>query len=155
MLVIGSLAGMVSPPGAAYYAASKHAVLGFTESLQYEVSGFGVRVHLIEPGFISTELATSEEQSSGRISDYDDLRSRLNAHWQRSIASGMCAEEAAQAVAKVLGNAHAPFRIRLGRDGVWLPRLKATRPTSVFFWATRKKFGLPSRSTNRDSWRSS
>lgn len=142
VVVIGSLAGMVAPPGAAYYAASKHAVLGFTESLQYEVSGFGVRVHLIEPGFIRTELASAAEQSRERIRDYDHLRSRLEAHWHRSIESGMRVEEAAQAIAKALSDPQSPFRIRLGRDGVWLPRLKAMLPTSVFLWATRKKFGL-------------
>jgi NAD(P)-dependent dehydrogenase (short-subunit alcohol dehydrogenase family) len=40
--------------------ASKHALEGWLESLQNEVAEFGVRVHLIEPGFIRTDLAAAE-----------------------------------------------------------------------------------------------
>jgi NAD(P)-dependent dehydrogenase (short-subunit alcohol dehydrogenase family) len=47
---LSSVAGFVSPPYAGFYAASKHAVEGLTESLHYEVSPFGIRVALIEPG---------------------------------------------------------------------------------------------------------
>jgi short-subunit dehydrogenase len=50
-------AGIVSRPGEAYYAASKNALRGFLESLHHEVTPQGVRVALVEPGFIATELA--------------------------------------------------------------------------------------------------
>jgi len=61
-------------------------VRGFLESLQYEVSGFGVRVHLIEPGFIRTDLATSTARDITAIADYDHLRARLESQWRESIA---------------------------------------------------------------------
>jgi NAD(P)-dependent dehydrogenase (short-subunit alcohol dehydrogenase family) len=76
IVVIGSLAGLMAPPGASYYAASKHALEGWLESLQYEVAGFGVRVHLIEPGFIRTDLAAAEPVPAS-LSEYDGLRERL------------------------------------------------------------------------------
>lgn len=142
ILVIGSLAGMVAPPGASYYAASKHAVLGFLESFQYEVSGFGIRVNLIEPGFIRTDLATSAEPNSGRIADYDTLRSKLDDEWRESIHKGMEANHAAQRIVDVLENRSAPFRVRLGQDAIWLPRLKALMPTNLFLRVTRNRFGL-------------
>ena len=142
ILVIGSLAGMVSPPGEAYYAASKHGIRGFLESLQYEVAGFGIRVHLIEPGFIRTNLANASAPNTETLTDYDAVRARLQAHWQGAIAGGLEAKEVADRVVHVLEHPDAPFRMRIGRDAVWIPRLKALLPSRIFFALTRRRFGL-------------
>lgn len=142
ILVIGSLAGMVSPPGEAYYAASKHAVRGFLESLQYEVSSFGVRVHLIEPGFIKTNLASASPPNTETIDDYDDVRTRLETHWHAAIAGGVTPEYVARRIQTVLDDPAAPFRVRVGRDAVWAPRWKSVLPARSFFALTRRRFGL-------------
>lgn len=142
ILVIGSLAGMVSPPGEAWYAASKHAVRGFLESLQYEVRGFGTRVHLVEPGFIRTDLARATPPRRETIADYDAMRRALDHHWRKAISGGMDPRAAAQRIALMLNDAGAPFRRRIGSDAHWVPRLKALLPTRVFFAAARRRFGL-------------
>lgn len=59
ILTIGSLAGLLAPPGEACYAASKHALEGLHEALQHELHRFGIGVCLAEPGFIRTDLARS------------------------------------------------------------------------------------------------
>jgi short-subunit dehydrogenase len=51
---VASLAGRYALPGAAVYAASKHAVVAFSESL-YDVRAQGVRVTAVCPGFVQTE----------------------------------------------------------------------------------------------------
>jgi NADP-dependent 3-hydroxy acid dehydrogenase YdfG len=51
---VSSVAGRVSQPMGAFYAASKFAVEALTEGLKYEVGHFGIRMHLIEPGVIDT-----------------------------------------------------------------------------------------------------
>lgn len=142
IVVVGSLAGIVSPPGEAYYAASKHAVRGFLESLQYEVSSFGIRVHLIEPGYIKTGLAEASPPAHGDIADYTIMRDQLSAHWARSIAGGMPVETAAQKIAEVLENPNAPFRTRIGKDAIWVPRWKTLFPVRSFFAIARRRFGL-------------
>ena len=53
---IGSLAGRNSFVGGACYAATKHAVIGFTESLMLEVRDAGVRVAVVMPGSVDTEF---------------------------------------------------------------------------------------------------
>ena len=53
---IGSLAGRNTFAGGTCYAATKHAVIGFTESLMLEVRQSGVRVSVIMPGSVATEL---------------------------------------------------------------------------------------------------
>lgn len=55
---ISSLAGRVPIAGSAVYSMTKHGVGAFTESLRQEVTGRHVRVSLIEPGPVATELFT-------------------------------------------------------------------------------------------------
>ena len=51
---VSSLLGLVPQPFMAAYVASKHAVEGFSESLDHEVREHGVRVVLVEPAYTST-----------------------------------------------------------------------------------------------------
>jgi len=53
---VSSVAGRLVTAGHGIYAASKHALEAITESLAIEINQFGVRVILIEPGFISTAI---------------------------------------------------------------------------------------------------
>lgn len=53
---LSSVSGLSGFPGYAPYAASKFAVEGFTESLRHEMSSFGVRVVLVEPGAYRTPI---------------------------------------------------------------------------------------------------
>ena len=53
---ISSVAGRVARSGAGVYNASKWAVNAFSESLRQEVTARGVRISLVEPGAVATEL---------------------------------------------------------------------------------------------------
>ena len=52
---VASLAGRFAAPGAAVYTATKHGVVAFSESLDYDASRSGVRVTAVNPGFVRTE----------------------------------------------------------------------------------------------------
>jgi NADP-dependent 3-hydroxy acid dehydrogenase YdfG len=56
MVNISSVSGRVVPAGAAVYAMTKHGIGAFSEGLRQEVAGRGVRVSLVEPGAVDTEL---------------------------------------------------------------------------------------------------
>lgn len=53
---IASSAGQIAPAGGATYAATKHAVFGFTRALRGEVRGSGIRTTVVMPGVIRTEM---------------------------------------------------------------------------------------------------
>jgi uncharacterized protein len=52
---VASLAGRFAAPGASLYTATKHAVVAFSESLDYDTSPRGVRITSVNPGFVQTE----------------------------------------------------------------------------------------------------
>lgn len=55
---IGSTAGRVARPGAGVYALTKFGVAAFAESLRQELVGEAVRVSIVEPGTVDTELVS-------------------------------------------------------------------------------------------------
>ena len=74
---ISSVAGRVARSGSAVYNASKHAVNAFSEGLRQEVTGRGVRVVLIEPGMVATELRehiTHAESKAGSNKRAETMR---------------------------------------------------------------------------------
>jgi NAD(P)-dependent dehydrogenase (short-subunit alcohol dehydrogenase family) len=78
-----SLAGLVPVPGMAPYGASKHAVVGLSESLNAELAPRGIHVSAICPGFINTPITTSAHFDG----EYAASRDRIVRFYQRFGAS--------------------------------------------------------------------
>jgi NADP-dependent 3-hydroxy acid dehydrogenase YdfG len=77
---ISSVAGRVARNGSGVYNATKHAVGAFSESLRQEVTGRHVRISLVEPGAVATELASHnrpvvQESIKERFGSIDRLES--------------------------------------------------------------------------------
>jgi NADP-dependent 3-hydroxy acid dehydrogenase YdfG len=72
LVLVSSVAGRVARNGSGVYNATKHAVGAFGEALRQEVTQRHVRVSLIEPGAVATELA-----SHNRPEILDDLQTRF------------------------------------------------------------------------------
>ncbi|GAE28226.1 short chain dehydrogenase [Halalkalibacter wakoensis JCM 9140] len=67
---VGSVSGLVGFPGLSPYAASKHALEGYSESLRLELQPFGIDVALIEPGSYQTNIWSSGmEVSTGSLGE--------------------------------------------------------------------------------------
>jgi NADP-dependent 3-hydroxy acid dehydrogenase YdfG len=78
MVNISSVAGRVARLGSGVYNATKHAVGAFSESLRQEVTGRQVRISLVEPGAVATELVDHNrpeirQQIEGRFEGIDRL----------------------------------------------------------------------------------
>ena len=71
VLVIGSLAGRNTFVGGTAYTATKHAVMGFAESLMLEVREAGVKVTVIMPGSVETELFPEGTDTSWMLEPED------------------------------------------------------------------------------------
>jgi NAD(P)-dependent dehydrogenase (short-subunit alcohol dehydrogenase family) len=63
---ISSFAGRLANPGAAYYAASKHAVNGLSDGLAKELAPLGIKVTIAEPGLLRTDFGRRSIQATSR-----------------------------------------------------------------------------------------
>jgi NADP-dependent 3-hydroxy acid dehydrogenase YdfG len=80
MVNISSVAGRMARKGSGVYNATKHGVGAFSESLRQEVTGRHVRIALVEPGAVDTELQSHnrpeiEKEIRGRFEEMDILQS--------------------------------------------------------------------------------
>ena len=116
---ISSVAGLIGFPGSAFYAASKHAVEGFTDSLRAEGEPLGIKATAIEPGPFRTDWAgRSLKQDRSKIGDYAETAdSRMG---QISAYSGKQPGDPARAAAAMIavaGMDKPPRHLVLGRIG--------------------------------------
>jgi NAD(P)-dependent dehydrogenase (short-subunit alcohol dehydrogenase family) len=116
---IASVGGIIGFPGSGFYAATKFAVEGLSESLAREVEPLGIRVLLVEPGSFRTDCAgRSLRQSAKFIADYEQTAGRR----RRDIASYSGTQpgdpvRAAEAVITALQASGPPEHLVLGREG--------------------------------------
>ena len=66
---IGSIAGRNAFPGGSCYAATKHAVVGFSECLMLEVRSAGVKVSVVNPGSVATDFSSRSDASWMLVSE--------------------------------------------------------------------------------------
>lgn len=66
VVVIGSLLGLTGAPTRTGYSASKHALMGFYDSLRIELMGTGVDITMVAPDFVVTEIHRRSEGADGR-----------------------------------------------------------------------------------------
>ena len=62
---VASLAGKAGYPNLATYAATKHAVVGLSEAVRFELQGSGVEVSCVMPGIVNTELTAGMTEARG------------------------------------------------------------------------------------------
>jgi NAD(P)-dependent dehydrogenase (short-subunit alcohol dehydrogenase family) len=116
VLNITSLAGIAGYAASAYYAASKHAVEGWSDSLAVETAPLGIKVTCVEPGPFRTDWAgRSLKQTPNRIADYAETAGkRLQATAQASGGQQGDPARAAQAMIKIVEASDPPRNLVLG-----------------------------------------
>jgi len=116
---ITSVAGLIGYPGSGYYAASKHAVEGWSDALLAEVAPLGIGVTCVEPGPFRTDWAgRSLRQTANQIADYADTAGkRLAGTKETSGAQSGDPVKAAEAMVSIATGADAPRHLVLGTWG--------------------------------------
>jgi NAD(P)-dependent dehydrogenase (short-subunit alcohol dehydrogenase family) len=110
---VSSVAGFVAQPGNGAYNASKAAFDGMTEALAREVSRFGVRVLLVQPGPFRTAFLGHSAGPAARIDAYPDYAEATRGRAGRQASDP--AKIAAQII-KAVQHPDPAFRLVLGSD---------------------------------------
>ena len=137
---ITSLGGRVALPFSSLYSATKFAIEGFTESLQYELQPFNIRVKLIEPGPIRTDFYDRSQDVARKegLSAYDH---RLDPFLEFMNKGGREAPDGslvAQTIYDAVTDNSRKLRYPINTKG--LITLRNVLPHGAFNFLTRKIF---------------
>jgi NAD(P)-dependent dehydrogenase (short-subunit alcohol dehydrogenase family) len=138
---IGSVTAFLPMPYSAAYCASKHAIRGLSESVDHEVRGFWIRVVVIEPGFIRTDIVRHSPVAAS-VEAYASAREIASNRFEEKLGEG----EDPSVVARVVLEAATADN----PNGRYLPDgfsrvmslARGLLPSNVFDFGLRRYFGL-------------
>lgn len=143
---IGSVLGLLPQPYAALYAASKHAVEGYSESLDHETREFGVRVCVVEPAYTRTSFDANMDAADSPIDTYASRRQGARQLMGKMLEVGDDPAVVAHAVLKAATSRRPKVRYPAGPLARRLSLLKRLAPATVLDKGIRKQNKLPAAS---------
>ena len=139
---VSSVQGKIGTPLEGAYAASKHALEALSESLYFELGHFGIRVVIIEPGYIAPGMKHDDDHSGPAV------YAELHAQWGGTAATltGPTARPGPElvgiAVADALEDPATPLRVEVGDDAALVLQLRRTLNDTEFEATMRDALGL-------------
>ncbi|MDE8755092.1 oxidoreductase [Pectobacterium polaris] len=112
---IGSILGTVPLPYMALYAASKHAVKGYSGSLDHELRTQGIRVSVIEPAYIKTQFEVNNIEPDAKLDEYESIRAKLTKVVGKAMAEAESPERVADVVVKAAQSSQPKLRYTAGK----------------------------------------
>jgi len=140
---MSSILGLIPSPFNALYASTKHALEGYSESLDHELRAIGIRVVLVEPGVTRTSFEENITRPDRLLPLYDTERSRMEALMRSWIQTGDAPEVVAATVVKAATTALPRRRYAAGKQARQVRFLRRFLPESIVDKSLRKFNGLP------------
>ena len=141
---IGSILGLIPAPYMATYAATKHAVEGFSESLDHELRTRGIRVSVVEPGYTNTQFESNTQEVDVKIDEYNIARKALAKLMTIAIAGGDDPKIVANVTLKAANAKHPKLRYAAGKLACRLSFLRRFAPAALVDMGIRKELKLDS-----------
>ena len=141
---IGSILGLIPAPYMATYAATKHAVEGFSESLDHELRTRGIRVSMVEPGYTNTHFEANTQEVDSKVDEYTIARKALTKLIKIAVAGGDDPKVVANVVLKAANAKHPKLRYAAGKLACRLSFLRRFAPAALVDIGIRKELKLDS-----------
>ena len=139
---ISSVLGFLPAPYGALYSASKHAVEGYSESLDHETREFGVRVSMVEPGYTSTSFAASATDADSPSDSDAPSREHVKRGLTKAVRAGDDPAVVARVVVKAATSRTPELRYPAGPLARRLALLKKYAPAGLLDTGIRRANGL-------------
>jgi NAD(P)-dependent dehydrogenase (short-subunit alcohol dehydrogenase family) len=139
---VSSVQGRIGTPLEGVYAASKHALEALSEVLHYELGHFGIRVVIIEPGYIAPGMKHSADHTGPEA--YRGLHEQWSGTAEKLAGPGgrPGPELVGHAIADALEDPSTPLRVEVGDDAAMVLALRRSQSDAEFEATMRQALGL-------------
>lgn len=138
---MSSVLGRVPAPLSALYSASKHAIEGYSESLDHELRRFNIRSILIEPAFTKTNFDSNNIQVDKEITDYSEVRRQVIEFSKKAMETqGDPVEIVSEVILKAATAARPRVRYTAGSSAAQMVYMRRFLPEKAFDSILRKIF---------------
>ena len=145
---IVSMGGRIAVPLDSIYHGTKFGLEGVSESLQYELEQFGIKIVLIEPGAVRSnfwanlKIAKSAEQMNNSNSPYSQLIQTVSKAFERMSTEATAAGEVAKVVLEAVTSDDPSFRYVVGKDAQRIMDTRKNMSDKHFKEWMMENFGL-------------
>src|ERR671921_368319 len=145
---VSSVGGRIGIPVLSAYQSTKFALEGLSESMSYELEPFGIRVVIIEPGFIRTNIinsSTSAKKDLDSKSSYFSLTQKVKNHFKSMIenaSSSSPPEEVAKVILQAITSENPQLRYTVGNDAATIIQARMNMPDKEFKKMIMQNFSL-------------
>jgi NAD(P)-dependent dehydrogenase (short-subunit alcohol dehydrogenase family) len=139
---IGSVLGFLPMPYGALYAATKHAVEGYSESLDHELRTRGIRVSVIEPAYTKTPFDANFMEPDAKLDEYREARAGVNKRVNEVMATAEPPGVVADTVLKAASAARPKVRYAAGKLANRLRFLRRFAPAGLVDAGIRRDLRL-------------
>ena len=139
---IGSVLGFLPMPFGALYAATKHAVEGYSESLDHELRTRGIRVSVIEPAYTKTQFDANFLAPDSKLDEYREVRALLDNVLRKVMATADEPTVVADVVLEAATAERPKLRYTAGRLAKRLRLLRRFAPAGLVDGGIRKDLQL-------------
>jgi NAD(P)-dependent dehydrogenase (short-subunit alcohol dehydrogenase family) len=142
---IGSVLGFLPAPYMALYSATKHAVEGYSESLDHELRTRGIRVSVVEPAYTRTQIDSNLMEPDSTLDEYRDIRAAVTRRVKEQFAAADGPGVVAEVVLKVAGAERPRLRYTAGKVAGRVRLLRRFAPAGLVDAGIRKDLQLDAR----------
>lgn len=143
---VSSISGRVGFPLVSAYAATKHAVEGLSESLRWELEGFGIDVCLVEPGTFKTPIFFENLRRGANVppaGPYSVLSEIVEKLFREDAEKAPLPDAVGRTIAALFQEPSPSFRTVIGTDARTLVTLRRMVPDRLFASGIRRLLNLP------------
>jgi NAD(P)-dependent dehydrogenase (short-subunit alcohol dehydrogenase family) len=139
---IGSVLGFLPMPYGALYAATKHAIEGYSESLDHELRTRGIRVSVIEPAYTKTPFDANFLEPDAKLDEYREVRASVNERVKEVMSTAEQPGVVADVVLKAARADRPKLRYTAGRVANRLRLLRRFAPGGLLDSGIRRDLRL-------------
>jgi len=139
---IGSVLGFLPMPYGALYAATKHAVEGYSESLDHELRTRGIRVSVVEPAYTRTPFDANFLEPDAKLDDYREARTAVTERVRQVMTTADQPGVVAEVVLKAASAPNPKLRYTAGGLASRLQLLRRFAPAAMVDAGIRRDLRL-------------